>query len=175
VGNRAAPSAHGRRDCRASRKYFTFSRLERGWSSWKMHQLFTRRVLFFRGRRSKVRNVNGREDRSLESKDESELPRRFHVRAHPSAVQNPDVNAKNRGNAKEKFEQSQHGGHSGVPERIEDASPQPAQAALQIIEAGRSDGSTKGLRSTPRSFPPNKEALTHPRGWRAVAAPASGP
>jgi len=35
-----------------------------------MHLLFTLRVLFFRGERSKVRNVNGRGDRSLTSIDE---------------------------------------------------------------------------------------------------------
>ena len=56
-----------------------------------MHLLFTLRVLFFRRLWRKVRNVNGREDRSLESKDESELARSFYVRARASAVQNPTV------------------------------------------------------------------------------------
>jgi hypothetical protein len=39
-----------------------------------MHLLFTPRVLFFRDGWSKVRNVNGRDDRSIESGDESGIP-----------------------------------------------------------------------------------------------------
>jgi hypothetical protein len=38
-----------------------------------MHLLFIPKVLFFHGRWSKVRNVNGREDRSLESIDERKI------------------------------------------------------------------------------------------------------
>lgn len=95
-----------------------------------MHLRFTLRVLFFHGSWSKVRNVDGREDRSLESGDERQIPRSIHVRAHPSAVRNPEVNSKNRKNAKETFAQRQHGGNSRVLERIEDPTPQPSPASL---------------------------------------------
>ncbi len=67
-----------------------------------MHLLFTPRVLFFRGRWSKVRNVDGREDRSLESKDEREHPRSYHVPAQPSAAHNQAGGSKSRWSGKEK-------------------------------------------------------------------------
>ena len=140
-----------------------------------MHLLFTPRVLFFRGHWSKVRNVNGREDRSLESRDEREYPRNFHVPAQPNPIQSQAGGSKNRGSGEEKSAKCEDVRHTRFFERAEDAAAQPAQTALQIIEAGRGEGSTKGLRSTPRSSPPNREALTHHRSWRAVAAPASGP
>ncbi len=147
----------------------------RRWSSWKMHLLFTPRVLFFGGLWRKVRNVSGREYRSLSSRDEREHQRSFHVRAHRSAVQESAVSSKNRENAKERFAQSEHGRHTSFFERTEDASAQSSQAALQNAEACRCARPTKGLRSTPRGSPPNNEALTHHRGWRAVPALASGP
>jgi hypothetical protein len=95
-----------------------------------MHLLFTLRVLFFHGRWSKVRNVDGLEDRSLEPRDESQIPRSIHVRAHSGAVQNSAVHPKNRGTGTDKFSQGQHGGYSRVAERSENASPGPPQAAL---------------------------------------------
>jgi hypothetical protein len=159
----------------ASCKHFEFKRLGWGWSSWKMHLRFTLRVLWFRGRWSKVRNVNGREDRSLESIDERQEPRSFYVRANSSAVQNTAANSEKRGTGKDRFPQGQHGGTSSVPERTEDASPESPPVALQIVETGRSAGPRKGLRSTPRRYPPQNEALTHHRSWREVVAPASEP
>ena len=164
-----------RRGPRAFRKYFEVKRLERCRSSWKMHLLFTPRVLSSSEFWSKVRNVNGREDRSLESKDDRGYPRSFHVPAQPSPIQNPAGSSKNRGSGKEKFAECEDVRHTRIPHRTQDASPQPPQTTLQIAEAGRSDGPTKGLRSTPRRTPPKNEALTHHRGWRAIPAPASGP
>ena len=72
-----------------------------------MHLLFTLRVLFRREFWRKVRNVNGREDRSLSSKDESEIPRSFHVRAQCSAIQNPAGDSENRWKFKKKSAESE--------------------------------------------------------------------
>jgi hypothetical protein len=72
-----------------------------------MHLLFTPRVLSSREFCSKVRNVNGREDRSLESIDERETPRSFHVRAQCSAVQNPAGDSENRRKFKKKSAESE--------------------------------------------------------------------
>jgi hypothetical protein len=68
-----------------------------------MHLRFTSRVLSFPRFWRKVRNVNGREDRSLESKDDRGYPESVHVPAQPSPIQNPAGVSKNRGSGKEKF------------------------------------------------------------------------
>ena len=157
------------------RKYFEGKRLEPPASSWRMHLLFTLRVLLFCWQWRRVRNVAGREDRSLASGGERRDSRSFHVRAQPSAVQNTaGVSSKHR-HGKEKFAKYNDVGYSRVPKRIEDASAQPSQAALQIAQAGSGTCSKKGLRSTPRRSPPKNAVLTHHRSRREVAAPSSGP
>jgi hypothetical protein len=61
-----------------------------------MHLLFTLRVLSFFGHWRKVRNVAGREDRSLASSEESEDPRSFHVPAQPIAIESMAGVSRNR-------------------------------------------------------------------------------
>ena len=68
-----------------------------------MHLLFTPRVLFFRELGSKVRNVNGREDRSLASIDEGLDSRSFYARAHASAIQKTAAKPEKRGTGKNSF------------------------------------------------------------------------
>ena len=80
-----------------------------------MHPRFTLRVLFFPERWSKVRNVNGHEDRSLGSIDERQEPRSFYARADSSAVQNTAVDSEKWGTGKDEFPPGQHGGCSSVP------------------------------------------------------------
>jgi hypothetical protein len=156
-------------------KWFENQRLAALPSSWKMHLLFTPRVLSFYGAWRKVRNVAGREDRSLASGDEQNDPRSFYVRAQSNAVENPAGVSTSRWNSKENFAECEDIGYSRVSERTEDASLQSSQAALQIAETGRGACATKGLRCTPRRTPPKNAALTHHRSRREVAAPASGP
>lgn len=72
MGNPTSGEERRRRERNASGKYCRVRWLEWFGSSWKMHLLFTRRVLPARGFWGKVRNVNGREYRSLSSKDEYE-------------------------------------------------------------------------------------------------------
>ena len=175
VSNSASSRERPRNEPNVFCKHFWLKRLDRFCSSWKMHLLFTPRVLYFRGLWRKVRTVNGRGDRSLESKDDRGYPRRFHVPAQSIPVQNQAGGSESRGSGEAEFAECENARHTRIPERTENASAQPAQIALQITEEGRGDGSTKGLRSNPRRSPPNNEALTHHRSWRAVAAPASGP
>jgi hypothetical protein len=81
-----------------------------------MHLLFTVRVLFFRRRWRKVRNVNGREDRSLESGDERQYPRNSHVRAQPRAVQNQAGVSKSLWSNKQNFAERESVRHTRFPE-----------------------------------------------------------
>ena len=143
------------RDCGAFSRSFYRKQLAARGSSWKMHLLFTLRVLFFRTGWSKVRSVNRREDRSLKCIDERKKPRRVYVRANASAVQSRSANAEKRRAGKDRFSQCQHSRSPRVPERIEDAPAQPPQAALPIVAKGGGKRARKGLRSTPRRSHPN--------------------